>query len=194
MGIPEKEEKIEEKEEKIEEKNAEKEGNMEKMKGAISEILRNLTNFETEAALQFHQENMTIENEEKLMKSLGKKLNKIVKFARHLHLKFNHYLKEKDGKIIKEVIEAIHEKFHGMKDRFEIIEKMGDEKEAELRKRKPDAKVHSFVQILHKKNQTIPEKEEKIEEKNSEKEGNMEKMKGAISEILRNLTNFEKEA
>merc|ERR1712032_1395470 len=108
----EKEEKIEEKEEKIEEKNSEKEGNMEKMKGAISEILRNLTNFETEAALQFHQE-----------------------------------------------------KFHGMKDRFEIIEKMGDEKEAELRKRKPDAKVHSFVQILHKKNQTIPEKEEKIEEK-----------------------------
>jgi len=194
--IPEKEEKIEEKEEKIEEKNAEKEGNMEKMKGAISEILRNLTNFETEAALQFHQENMTIENEEKLMKSLGKKLNKIVKFARHLHLKFNHYLKEKDGKISKEVIEAIHEKFQHVQDKFELIFQMGESKIKEIMQRRREensgensknetknGRPHNETRHRkpHKrerrtKNETRPERHEKFEDERERSEHNSHEM------------------
>merc|ERR1712151_1381717 len=92
---------------------------------------------------------------------------------------------DQEEKLNEETYEAIKKKFQGMQKRFEMIGKMGDEKIEELKKKKPNAKVHSFVQISHKKNQTIEEED---------KEGNMEKMRGAVSEILKNLTNFEMEA
>merc|ERR1712032_1172032 len=135
-----------------------------------------------EAKAEFSKK-MTVDQEEKLMKTLGSKIEHIGHLADHLHRKFKHLAVS--GKLNKETIEAVKEKFQGMKKKFEMIEKMGEEKMEELKKKKPDTKVDSFVQISHKKNQTIEEEDE---------EGNMERIKGAVSEILNNLTNFEIEA
>jgi len=152
------------------------------MKHEFSNISAKLTKFEEEAKAEFSKK-MTVDQEEKLMKTLGSKIEHIGHLADHLHRKFKHLAMS--GKLNKETIEAVKEKFQGMKKKFEMIEKMGEEKMEELKKKKPDTKVDSFVQISHKKNQTIEEEDE---------EGNMERIKGAVSEILNNLTNFEIEA
>merc|ERR1712222_282943 len=103
---------------------------MEELKGAVSEILNNLTNFEIEAEKKFQEKNMTIDHDEKIMKYLGKDLGKIERAARHLHSEFEHMAKS--GKEGQEDIKAMAEQFQQVQEKFELIFQMGDDKMKEI--------------------------------------------------------------
>merc|ERR1712166_1649880 len=117
------------------------------MKDEFSNISRNLTKFEEEM-----NEEMTTDQKEKTMKKFGQKFEKLENKGKYLHGLFHNMAM--NGKMKPEDQKDMKKKMNEIKEKFEEIEEMGDEKVEEIKQKKPTTVVPSFTEITRKQHAT----------------------------------------
>merc|ERR1711957_781959 len=121
------------------------------MKDEFSNISRNLTKFEEEMNEELNKE-MTTDQKEKTMKKFGQKFEKLENKGKYLHGLFHNMAM--NGKMKPEDQKDMKKKMNEIKEKFEEIEEMGDEKVEEIKQKKPTTVVPSFTEITRKQHVT----------------------------------------